>query len=72
MKSLEHLGRLIDGVSQTLKYEIKKQEGGFPGILLGTLGASVLGNMLTRKGVLRAEKGVLRARRGYNNMDQIF
>ena len=45
----------------------KKQKGGFLGMLLGTLGASLLGNMLTGKGVLRASygnkegKGVLRA-----------
>ena len=31
------------------KTKIKKQEGGFLGILLGTLGASMLGNMLTGK-----------------------
>ena len=38
-------------------------------MLLGTLGASMLGCMLTGKGVTRAGKGVLRAGRGYNNID---
>ena len=38
-------------------YENKEQEGAFLGMLLGTLGASSLGNMLTRKGMLRAGYG---------------
>ena len=41
-------------------------------MLLETLGASMLGDMLSGRGVLRARKGVVRARRGYNNMDKIF
>ena len=41
-------------------------------MLLETLGASMLGDMLSGRGVLRAGKGVVRARRGYNNMDKIF
>ena len=63
IKLLEKVGVLIDGVSETVKHEIKKQEGGFLCMLLGTLGASVSGNMLTgEKGVLRVGKGVERAR----------
>ena len=42
MISLENSGVLIDGVSETVKHEIKNQEGGFFGILLGILGASVM------------------------------
>ena len=38
-------------------------------MLVGTLGASILGNMLTEEGVTRAGKCVVRAGRGYNNMD---
>ena len=41
-------------------------------MFLETLGASMLGDMLSGRGVLRAGKGVVRARRGYNNMDKIF
>ena len=41
-------------------------------MLLETLGASMLGDMLSGRGVLRAGKGVVRARRGYNNMDKFF
>ena len=38
IKSLEYVGVLIDGVSETVKHEVKTQEGGFLGMLLGTLG----------------------------------
>ena len=71
-KSLENLSVLIDGVSKTVKHEIKNrkiQENGFLGILLATLGASILGNMLTGKCVIRVRKDVVRGRRGCNNMD---
>ena len=40
---------MIKGVSKTMEKEAKKQEGGFLGILLGTLGASLLGNLLPGK-----------------------
>ena len=49
IKSLENSGILIDGVSETVKHEIKKQEGGFLGMLLGVLVDSMLGNRLTGK-----------------------
>ena len=49
IKSLEESGLLIKGVSETIKYEANKQKGGFSGILLGTLDASLLGNLLTVK-----------------------
>ena len=55
---------LIDGVNETVKHERKKQEGGFLGMLLGTLGASIFGNMLTGKGAMRVG-------RKYNNMDHM-
>ena len=38
-------------------------------MLLETLGASVFGNILTTKGVMRAGKVVAREARGYNNMN---
>ena len=72
IKSLENSNVLTDWVSETLKHEIKKKEGaGFLGMLLGTLGASMLGNVLTEKVVLRAGKYILRAGIGYKNMDQM-
>ena len=50
VKSLEASGLLIKGVSETIKNEAKEQKGGFPGMLLGTLGTSLLGNLLTGEG----------------------
>ena len=54
VKSLEESGLLIKSVSETIKNEAKEQKGGFLGMLLGTLGASLLGNLLTGKGTIRA------------------
>ena len=74
VKSLEDSGLLLKGVTETVQNEVKEQKGGFLSMLLGTLGASLLGNLLTGraiyragkgKGVLRADEGVLRA--GYGN-----
>ena len=42
IKSLEDSGVLIDGVTETVKGEIKKQEGGFLGALLAPLAASLV------------------------------
>ena len=58
------MGVLIHGVRKTLKYEIKKQEGGYLGMLLRTLIASILENMFTGNGAMRAGEGVMRAGRG--------
>ena len=41
---------MIKGVRETIKNEVKEQKGGFLGMSLGTLGASLLGNLLTGKG----------------------
>ena len=59
VKSLEDSGVLLKGVSKIIKNEAKEQRGGFLSMLLGTLGASLLGNVLTGgKGVIRAGKGI--------------
>ena len=57
VKSLEYSGLLLEGVSGTIKNEAKKQKGGFLSMILGTLGTSLLGNMLAGKGVIRAGEG---------------
>ena len=57
VKSLEESGLLLDGVTKTVQNEVKEQKGGFLSILLGTLGASLLGNLLTGKEIYRAGKG---------------
>ena len=85
VKSLEDL--LINyyltsnGVSKTIQNKAKEQKGGFLSMLLGTLGASLLGNLLTGKGIYRAGKGkginragegILRAVYGNNSSKMDF
>ena len=66
VKSLEDSGLLLKGISETIKNEAKEQKGGFLSMLLsGTLGASLLGNMLAGKGVIRTGEGT--ARVGYGS-----
>ena len=61
VKSPEKFGLLIKGVSETTKNETKEQNRGFLGMLLGTLGVSLLGNLLIGKGTIRADEGTVRA-----------
>ena len=61
VKSLEEYGLLITGVSETVKNEAKEQRRGFLEMLLGALGSSLLGNLLTRKKTIRAKEGTVRA-----------
>ena len=58
IKALGNSGILLKGISKTIKNETKEQGGGFLSMLLGTLGASLLGNLLTGgKGIVRAGEG---------------
>ena len=57
IKSLEDFGLLLKGVNETVQNEVKQQKGGFLSMLLGTLGASLLGNILTGKGVIQKSQG---------------
>ena len=65
VKSLENSGVLLKRVSETIQHEVKEQRGGFLGMLLSTLGASLLGDVLSKglsgKGVIRAGYGCKRA-----------
>ena len=61
IKSLEESGLLIKGVSETIKNEAKEQNEGFIEMLLGTLGATLLGNHLTGKNTIIAGEGIIRA-----------
>ena len=54
VKSLEDSSLLPEGVSETIQNEAKEQSGGFVSMLLGTLGATLLGNILAGKGINRA------------------
>ena len=83
VKSLEDSGLLLKGVTESVQNEVKEQKGGFLSMFLGTLGASLLGNLLTGKGAFHAGKGVnkkgkgihragegiVRADEGSNNID---
>ena len=65
VKSLEDSGVLLKGVRGTIQNEAKEQRGGFLRMLLGTLGASLLGDLLTKnlsgKRVIRAGEGTISA-----------
>ena len=83
VKSLEDSGLLLKGVTESVQNVVKEQKGGFLSMLLGTLGASLLGNLLTGKvafhpgkgvnkkgkGIHRAGEGIVTAGEGSNNMD---
>ena len=64
IKSLEYSDLLLNGVTETVQNEIKGQKGGFLSMLLGTLGANLLGNLLTGRGVNKKAKGIIRAGEG--------
>ena len=56
VKSLEDPGLLLKGVSGTIQNETKERKAGFLSILLGTLGASLLENILAGKGINRRRR----------------
>ena len=66
VKSLEESGLLIKDVSKPIKNEAEEQKGGFPVMLLGTLGAILLGNLVTGKGTIRASEGTIRSGQVFN------
>ena len=69
VKFLENSGVLLKGVSETIQHKAKEQRGGFFRMLLGTLGASLLGDVLSKglsgSGIIRADEGTIRA--GYGS-----
>ena len=65
IEALENSSILLKGVTKTIENETKEQRGGFLSMLLGTLGASLSGNLLTGgKGIMRAGDGIVRAGEG--------
>ena len=70
-KSLEESGLFIKSVSKTIKNDAKEQKEGFLSMLLGTLGVSLLGNLLTGKGTragesrIRADEGTIKTRQDF-------
>ena len=71
VKSLENSDLSIKAVTETVQNEVKEQKGGFLSMLLGTLGASLLGNILTGKIINIAREGhgqgLIRAGYGSNS-----
>ena len=65
VESHEDSGSLLEGVTETVQNEVKEQKERFFIMLLGTLGASLLGNLLTGRRVNRAGKG-----RGINRVGE--
>ena len=70
VKALEDSGLLLDGISETIKNEAKEQKEGFFSMLLVALRASLLGDVLAGKGILKAGygskgKGIIRADYGF-------
>ena len=62
IEAIENSGILLKGVTKTIENETKEQRGEFLGMILGTLGASLLGNLLTGgKGIMKAGDGIVRA-----------
>ena len=64
IEALENSGILLKVVTKTIENETKEQRGRFLSMLLGTLGASLLGNLLSGKGLTRAGEGIVRAGEG--------
>ena len=56
-QAVEDSNMLLKGATKTLKDETKEQKEEFLSILLGTLGATLLGNLLSGKGIVRAGSG---------------
>ena len=65
VKSLEDYGLILKGVRETIQNEAKEQKGGFLSMLLSTLGARLVGNILAGKGINREGQGIIRA--GYGS-----
>ena len=61
VQSLQESGLLIKDATETIQNEAKEQKGGFLGMLLDILGASLVGNVLTGKDAIRAGEGTIRA-----------
>ena len=54
VQALEDSNILLKGVTKTIENETKEQKGGLLRMPLGTLGATLLGNLSSGKGIVRA------------------
>ena len=57
VQALEDSNISLKGATKTINNETKEQKGGFLSMLLGTLGGSLLGNLLAEKGIVKASSG---------------
>ena len=64
IEALENSGILLKRVTKTIENETKEQRAGVLSMLLGTLGVSLVGDLLTGKGMMRAGEGIVRASEG--------
>ena len=75
VKSFEYSSLLLKGLSETIQNQAKEQKGGFLSMLLGTLGATLLENMLAGKGINRAGDRIIwadyRSKRSLKNKKKI-
>ena len=62
VKSLEDSGQLLKGITKTIKDKTNEQKSGFLSMLLGTLGVTLLKNILSHKGVIRDGNGMKKER----------
>ena len=69
---LEDSNILLKGVTNTIKNETKEQKGGFLSMLLGTLGTSLLGNLLSGEGIVRAGSGNKNRKRKRNRKSWLW
>ena len=67
IEASENSGILLKEVKKTIENETKEQRGRLLSMLLGTLGANLLGNLLSGKGIMRAGEGIVRAGEGSKN-----
>ena len=76
VKSFEDSSLLLKGLSETIQNQAKEQKGGFLSMLLGTLGATFLGNMLAGKGINRAGYRIIwadyRSKRSLKNKKKLI
>ena len=72
VKSIEDSGLLLTGVSETIQNEAKEEKGGILSMLLGTLCASFLGDILAGKGMNRAGERFIRASYGSSVKNKNF
>ena len=57
VQALAYSNVLLKGVTKRIENKTKEQKGEFLRMLLGNLGASLLGNLLKGKGIVRAGSG---------------